>query len=526
MVLHDLVMTGAARHPQRPALFVDDEVTTFAELAGRVDALAAAVSGVAAPGDRVAFVAANGPEWIDAYYAVPKAGCVLGFVNHRLGAAALRAAVERLRPAVLMADTEALTTLAATGPVAALAPVIITIDPSDPSDPGNPGDPSDPSDPSADDAVVYRRFVSHPRPSASRPPIEPQLDDTAWLIATSGTSGTPKVVALSHGNLIAAVEGTLAVRPIAADDVYLFPFPLCHVAGYNVLMSHHAGRPVVLARRFTPAALVEQIVRHHVTSASLAPTMIDATLDHLDRAGGSLAPLRSVNYGSSAIAPGLLRRAVAQLGVDFNQGYGMTELAGNAVFLGPDDHRRGLGPEPSLLTAAGRPGRAVEVVLLDDAGALVATGGDGEVAVRGEQVMKGYWEAPEANAAAFHDGWFRTGDIGRFDPAGVLSIVDRKKDIIVSGGENISSLAVEDQLASHPDIAEVAVVGAPDARWGEVVCAFVVARPGAPLESEEVLAFGRRAIGGFQQPRRVEVVDALPRNGSGKVLKHELRARL
>ena len=509
MLLHDLVSEAARDQPDRAALIVDDQTTTFAELDQRVRALARAVAAAAERGDRVAFVAANGPEWVEAYYGVPRAGCLLGFVNHRLGPEAKREAVARFEPSVLIGDDAQLADLAATGPLTALARVVVSIGGPHPG------------------AVPYEEFVAAGAGLPSRSlPADLDPGDTAWLIATSGTSGTPKVVELSHANLLAAVDGTLAVRPMAADDVYLFPFPLCHVAGYNVVLFHRSQRPVVIARQFTPSGLVEQIGRHRVTNVSLAPTMIDAIVDHLAASGASLAPLRSVSYGSSSIAPDLLARAVERFGTDFNQGYGMTELAGNAVFLGADDHRRALASDPALLTSAGRPGPGIEVRLLDDAGHDVTAGGVGEIVVRAPQVMKGYWRAPEADADAFHEGWFRTGDVGRFDDAGHLSIVDRKKDIIISGGENVSSREVEDKLAAHPQIAAVSVVGAPDERWGELVCAFVVPRPGTHLTADEVLAFGRAAIGGFQQPRRVVLLEELPRNGSGKVLKHELRDRL
>ncbi|CAN5480442.1 long-chain fatty acid--CoA ligase [soil metagenome] len=512
MLLHDRVMRAAEAFPDRPALIVDDEITTFAQLDQRVSALAGAVRRRSRPGDRVAFIGDNGPEWIDAYYGVPRAGRVLGFVNHRLGPEPLRAAVERLRPAILVAGRDQLDVLATLGPVAELAPVVVAID--------RPGPGEQPyADLLAEAADARIEATGEDAAEAG-----PHADDTAWLIATSGTSGTPKVVELTHRNLIAAARGTIAVRGMPADDVYLFPFPLCHVAGYNVLIYHREARPVVVARRFTPASIIEQVATHRVTTMSLAPTMIHGLVDHLDEHGGGIDPLRLVTYGSSPIAPDLLARAIDAFDVDFSQGYGMTEMAGNGVFLSPEDHRRGLTTTPELLTAAGQVGPGVAVRLLDDAGDDVASGAAGEIAVKGEQVMKGYWEAPAVNAVAFHDGWFRTGDVGRFGPEGHLSVVDRKKDIIVSGGENVSSREVEDRLAAHPDVAEVAVVGAPDERWGEVVCAYVVARPGTDLDAPAVLAFGRTAIGGFQQPRRVELVDQLPRNGSGKVLKHQLRA--
>lgn len=505
MLLHHLVAGAAVEAPDRPALVVGDEVTTFAELDRRVTSLAAALRGRTTPGDRIAFVADNGPEWIDAYYGVPRAGCLLGFVNHRLGPRPMAEAIDRLRPSVLVAGRAQLESL----PELASDPTLVVLD-----EEGSRGDGAQP----------YADLLAQGA-EGEAPDDELRPDATAWLIATSGTSGTPKVVQLSHANLLAAVAGTLVTRPVADDDVYLFPFPLCHVAGYNVLAFHGRARPVVISS-FQPQAFVEQVARHRITAVSLAPTMIHALVEQAEAGGPVPSSLRTVSYGSSGIAPHLLARAMDLLGAGFQQGYGMTELAGNAVFLSAEDHRRGLDDRPELLEAAGRPGPNVEVVLLDDDGGEVPTGEVGEIAVRGEQVTTGYWEAPEATAAAFEGDWLRTGDLGRFDDDGYLSVVDRKKDIIVSGGENVSSRAVEDALAAHPEVAEVAVVGAPDDRWGEVVCAVVVPRAGAALTEDDVLAFGREAIGGFQQPRRVVLVEALPRTTTGKVQKHELRDRV
>jgi acyl-CoA synthetase (AMP-forming)/AMP-acid ligase II len=426
-------------------------------------------------------------------------------VNHRLGPVPLRATVERYRPSVLVADRARLDVLVEAG--ASLPPVVVALD--------QPGE----GERSWAALLDEGRGAPVPEPPASD-------EEVAWLIATSGTSGTPKVVQLTHRNLLAAVRTTAAVRSIDADDAFLTPFPLCHVAGYNVLLFHHHACPVVVTRRFDPADLLAQVRRHGVTTVSLAPTMIHAIVEHLEQTGAEVPPTwRAITYGSSGIAPSLLEQAIDALGVDFHQGFGMTELSGNAVFLGPDEHRRGLSGEPHLLASVGTPGPGVELRLVDDDGHDVALGDPGELLIRAEQVTVGYWDPPEADDG-FAGEWLRTGDVGCFDDDGRLSIVDRKKDIIVSGGENVSSRAVEDALVAHPDVAEVAVVGAPDARWGELVCAFVVPRAGSVLTEDDVLAFGREVVGGFQQPRRVLLVDALPRNATGKVLKHELRAEL
>jgi acyl-CoA synthetase (AMP-forming)/AMP-acid ligase II len=262
---------------------------------------------------------------------------------------------------------------------------------------------------------------------------------------------------------------------------------------------------------------------------SLAPTMLRLLLDHVAQAGrDDLATLRSVSYGAAPLAPALLAEAAGVLGVGFAQGYGMTELSGNAVFLGPDDHRRGLAGEDHLLRAAGRPGPGVELRIIGDDGAPVAAGATGEVCVRAAQVCAGYWDDPEATAAALPDGWLRTGDVGTLAADGLLTIVDRAKDIIITGGENVASREVEDAIGHHPAVARVAVIGVPDAHWGEAVVAVVVLRADAedgPATVTSIQVEAGRHLARFKQPKRVEVVDDLPVNAGGKVDKVELRRR-
>ncbi|TMM14445.1 MAG: long-chain fatty acid--CoA ligase, partial [Actinobacteria bacterium] len=239
---------------------------------------------------------------------------------------------------------------------------------------------------------------------------------------------------------------------------------------------------------------------------------------------GDVVPsLRSVAYGAAPMPPTLLARADRQLGVELAEGYGMTELSGNAVFLDPAAHRRGLAGDARLLGAAGRPGPGVIVRLVDDDEREVATGDVGEIVVRGAQVMAGYWDDEPATTDAMRGGWFHTGDVGRFDDDGLLYVVDRKKDVIVTGGENVASREVEDVLHSHPDVREAAVIGVSDAHWGENVCAIVVPRPGRAVAPAEMMELVRSRLAGFKTPRHVVTVDRLPTNASGKVLKAELR---
>lgn len=502
-LLHEIVAEAAASDPDGLAVVFGTDRLSFAELDDRVNRLAGALRRFAQGGDRVAIVSPNVPAWIECYYAVPLAGLVVAFVNHRLSPAQMIDAIAAAEPAVLIGGPEELADMRAVKADLAV-PTVVALGP-----------------PLAGD-ITYESLLAHHRAPPPTTGLSP--DDTAWLIATSGTSGTPKQVELSHRNLLAAVRATASVRTIANDDTYLFPFPLCHVAGYNVLLFHRYARPMVLLPRFDPELVVQAAATHEPTVLSVAPTMLHVLVDHLESTGERMPTLRSISYGASPITPSLLRRADAVLGTDFNQGYGMTELAGNAVFLDPEDHRRGLGGEAHLLASAGRPNEFAAIRIIDDGGHDVMPGSTGEIAVRGDQVMKGYWRSPEANRESFAGDWLRTGDIGRIDQDGYLFVIDRKKDVIITGGENVSSREVEDALATHPDVGQVAVIGVPDPRWGESVCAVVVPRDGSDLAESDVIEYGRTAVGGFKKPTRAIFIAELPRNPSGKILKRELRA--
>ncbi|HEX4217436.1 MAG TPA: AMP-binding protein [Acidimicrobiales bacterium] len=507
MLLHRLIDSVAASDPERTAVHFEDETISYAELSARSERAAAAVAGITEPGDRVAIVGENHPSWIEGYYGVPRAGRILVFLNHRLAAAELASILRRSGATVLVGPRLELERVQ---PLAGHFPdVRTTLD--------------------LEEWSALGQAMSARRPG---PPVEHDVDGgwPAWLIYTSGTTGSPKGATLTHDNFAAAIAASEHGRPVSADDVFLYTFPLCHVSGYNVLRLHAAGRPVVVMKRFEAAGFVDNVRRHLVTSVTMTATMVSSLLDHLDdhpEARRRLGSLRQVAYGAAPMPPSLLRRAIESLGVDFTQGYGMTELSGNATFLGPEAHRRALAGAEHLLTAAGRPAPNVEVRVVDDTMADVPTGDSGEIVVRGAQVTAGYWMDEDTTRRAFSDGWFHTGDVGRFDDEGWLYVVDRKKDVIVTGAENVSSREVEDAILDVcPEIRETAVVGVPDPHWGENVCAVIVLRPHDILEAGVLADRVRQRLAGFKVPRHVVAVDELPRNPTGKVLKQQLRAWL
>jgi len=503
-LLHEVVDAAAAVAPEGVAIaFTGGDqgaatvgTVTFGELRGRLRRVAGAVAALTAPGDRVAVIGENHPVWVECYYGVPAAGRVLVFLNHRLSATELGSILERSGASVLIGAADQLERLVGHAPAVA----------------------------------VRESFAEWSERVDASPPLAELVSDPAapaWLLYTSGTTAQPKGAVLTHDSIAAAVRVTAAARPAAADDVYLFAFPLCHIAGYNLVHHHSRALPVVLMPRFEAAGFAAAAERYGATSTSLAATMLSALLDHVEEGDpASLRSLRSIAYGAAPMPLAVLRRAARLLRADFAQGYGMTELSGNAAFLGPEEHRRGLAGETWLLGAAGKPGPGVSIRVVDEHFADAAVGEAGEIVVSGDQVMAGYWDDPVMTADAFHDGWFRTGDVGRFDAEGWLYVVDRMKDVIVSGGENVSSRQVEEALYRNQAVREVAVVGVPDPRWGENVCAVVVPWPGRTIDGDELVRSVRAELAGFKVPRHVVIVEDLPKNAAGKVVKAELRAWL
>ena len=466
-LIHDLVSTAAAVAPDRAAVIgTDAESISFAQFDSQIRRLAAWVAEHSAPGERVAVIADNGPDYARLYYAVPRSGRILTLVNQRLSAAEQLTALDAAEPTLVLGDRRYLDAL----PHPAVA---------------------------FDDADWQRFPADDPRDT-------PSPDDPAWLLFTSGSTGTPKGVLHTHRSITTAVRGTVAGRAVQSGGVYLLPFPMCHIARYNMLVHHSRASTVLPVPSFRPDTFVATVHAHGVTSCSLAPTMLHSLLAYLEDTGQTLPTLRHIGYGSAAIPADLLRRAVDTLGVGFHQGYGMTETGGNVTFLGPDDHR---SADPTILRSAGRPHAEVEIRIA----------ANGEILVRGAQVAARYW--PDRPVTV--DGWLHTGDIGNVDEHGRLVVTDRLKDVIITGGENVSSREVEDVLSLHPRVARAAVVGVPDPYWGEAICAVVVAA--TPVSAAELITHVRARLAAFKRPRHVLFVDSLPLTSNGKVAKEVVR---
>jgi acyl-CoA synthetase (AMP-forming)/AMP-acid ligase II len=505
MLLSDVPAIAAHHAPQVTALRFEDRAWTYAELRDRCWRLSNALAARTDPGDRVAILAENCPEYVECYYGVPGAGLALVLLNYRLSARELAFIIGDSAPRLLVLEAKYLPVIRQIRAEIPSVETLILI--------GG----------GADDALDYEALVAEGE--VVEPSRRPKADDLCWLLYTSGTTGLPKGAMLSHHNLMAAILNSMCAWDAGADDVCLFTFPLFHVAGYVMPMYHLRTYPVVLLRSFDAESLLANIERHHITSTAMAPTMIAMLLESGAAERYDLSSLRRIGYGASAMPAEVLRRARASWpGVAFSTGFGMTELAGNVMFLSPADHDRAADEGLDILGSVGRQMPLARVRVVDEAGRDVAPGEPGEIVVKGDQVLSGYWGRPEATRDSFVDGWFRTGDVGRWNGDGYLFIVDRKKDMILTGGENVYPREVEEVLYQHPAVVEAAVIGAPDPKWGEKVVAVICRRHA--VDGGELIAFCRERIASYKKPRHVVFVDALPKNASGKVLKRELRDRI
>jgi long-chain acyl-CoA synthetase len=488
----DVLRQRARRHPDRVAISFEGELRTYADLDARSNqvAQALAATGVGA-GDRIAVLDRNRVEHSEVMFAAAKLGATYLPINWRLAADEVAYILANSGASVVFVGNDLRPLLDSV----TTNPTVIDLD------------------------TDYRTWTdTHP---ATDPAVDPAPGDTALQMYTSGTTGLPKGVLLSHENLCRAAALGEAWG-MTEDTVALACMPLFHMSGtsWSFVCLFHGGT-VVLLRDPDPGRVLEAVTDERVTHALLVPAVIQLVLGHPDAARTDFSSLRRMVYGGSPIAPDVLAAALDTFGCDFMQLYGLTESTGLGTVLDPADH---LG-DPRLLRSVGKPATGVELRVIDPVtDADAATGDVGEVWLRSASIMTGYWHNAEATREVLvADGWLRTGDAGYLDPDGFLFLHDRVKDMIVSGGENVYPAEVERVLRDHPAVADVAVIGVPDERWGETVKAVVVPAPGHAVEPAELIGFTRDRLAHYKCPTSVDFVDDLPRNASGKVLKREVR---
>jgi long-chain acyl-CoA synthetase len=482
---------------------------TWAEVADRVSRLAGALRDLGVgKGDRVAVLMLNQDRYLEFYLGTAWAGAAIVPLNIRWGAIENEDALRDCRPRILVTDSSfASMSVALARKLGAIR--LIYCD-----------------DVGADlpaSTLNYEEMISTASPVAD---IEAGDADLAGIFYTGGTTGRSKGVMLSHRNLMSNSRNMLAERLTREDAIYLHAAPMFHLANSaEMYLNFLAGSGNAIVRGFTPDGVGQAIERYKVTHTLLVPTMVQMLVDHPSVDQYDLSSLRSVLYGASPMNEAVMERAIKKLpNVEFTQAYGMTELSPCATVLPWRDHL-GEARRKGRHRSAGRPTFTVDVRVVDANDRPVPSGVVGEIVARGENVMMGYWERPEETAKAVVDGWMHTGDGGYMDEDGYVYIVDRIKDMIISGGENVYSAEVENCVAQHPAVAQCAVIGIPSDQWGEAVHAIVVRKNGAAPTSDDIIAFCRERIAAYKCPRSVEIRDdMLPLSGAGKILKRELRA--
>ena len=491
----------AERTPDKVLTLFEGEATTYGQMAGRVAALAGGLRGRGVgTGDVVAILSYNSPEFLEALFASNYLGAIAMPINWRLAAPEVRYILEHSGARALVCD-EALRPLAdeAADELGGTLLRICT---------------------SPVDVPEWTSIGDLRRSAEEAAPVTTSGDDVHRLMYTSGTTGRPKGVMLTHANLAWKNLAHIVEFGFTNSDLGLACGPLYHVGALDLTTTSliAAGATTVVHRAFDAAAVVDEVERSHVTAVWLAPAMVNAIMALPDIEQRDLSSIRVVINGGEKMPIPLIERIQRVFpSAWFADAYGMTETVSGDTFLDRDSIITKLG-------SVGRPCLYLELDLWDEGGHPVPAGEQGEIVMRGPKVFKGYWRDEAATAAAFTGGWFHSGDIGVRDEDGYLFIVDRLKDMIVSGGENIASSEIERVLYEHDAVMEAAVVGRPDARWGEVPVAFVALRPGVDATPDSLIAHCQAQLARFKVPKEVTFVEALPRNPSGKVLKRELRA--
>ncbi|MDP9900971.1 long-chain acyl-CoA synthetase [Variovorax ginsengisoli] len=493
------------QNPERIATVFGERRQSYRQLHARVARLAGTLRALGVrKGDRVGILSLNSDRYLEVYLAVFWLGAAINPANTRWSAAELAYSFNDCGTTLLLIDDAHLPLMDAIRADSDTLRHVIYL--------GDGICPAAMHD--------YEALVAGAQPVED---LRASGSDLASVFYTGGTTGFPKGVMLSHESLMGAVLNRLALG-YPVGPVYLHAAPIFHLAGaMGVLWQFMAGGTHVLIPSFSAAAFMQAVARERVTDTLLVPTMIQMVLDHPDFRRDELASLRFLVYGASPITETLLDRTTAAFpDLTLMQGYGMTELAGCVSYLPPRYHTAE-GRRLGKLRSAGRAAAMAEIKIVGDDGIELPRGQVGEIAARGMSAMLGYWNKPDETAKTLRDGWVHSGDGAYMDEEGFIFIVDRIKDMIVSGGENVYSAEVENAILKHPAVASCAVIGIPSAKWGESVHAVVVPKPGMAVVEAELIAHCKTLIASYKCPRSVESRAELPLSGAGKILKNKLR---
>jgi acyl-CoA synthetase (AMP-forming)/AMP-acid ligase II len=496
----EFITYWAADRPDRVAMREDDRIFTYADLDDRTARVASALLAMGLKkDDRIAWIGKNSDLYFTLFFGAARAGIVMAPISWRLAPGEW---------AYIANDTQAKVVFTGPGFDAVASQLADKLT----------------HDPKIIDADAARTMIDQ----TQRAPFQPSGPNDAVLqLYTSGTTGNPKGAVLSNHNLFAlrkhSADSELAYTKWDDDEAVLVAMPCAHIGGTGLgVMALVSGLPGVILAEFNPDGVFDAVEQHGVTRFFIVPAALQMLLMHPRCASVDFSRLKYILYGAAPIPLDLLRQCIKMFGAQFIQAYGMTETTGTISMLPPEDH----DPEGNKrMRSAGKPLPGVEIKVLGADGGEVPQGEVGEIVTRSSNNMLGYWHLPDATATTMtDDGWIRTGDAGYMDEDGYLFIHDRVKDMIITGGENVYPAEVESAIYGHPAVQEVAVIGIPDEKWGEAVKAVCVAKPGMTVDEADVIAWARDRIAAFKCPRSIDLIDALPRNPSGKILRKDLRA--
>ena len=502
-----LLPRAASLYADRLAVWDADVRYTFSELLARTQRLAGALSAHGVEkGARVAVLDANSHRYLEAYYACAHAGTVLVPLNSRLSARELEHVLNECGAKAMLVSAPYFEVFEAARPNLESVEVVLGY--------GGALPPR---------TLDYETVLADALPMTAA--IAVGSGDIAQIYYTSGTTGEPKGVCLSYGNMLASAVDSIVGLGLTFEDRWLHAAPMFHlVDAWSIWSFPMMGAPQICLA-FEPVRYLETVHAARPTATGLPPTLINMVANHPKFDQYDLGSIRLVMYGGSPTPLGVLKAAMANIPTAYVQAYGITETSGITTLMRPEDFCVDGPPERVAITAsAGRPVLNIELGVVDDAGRGLGVGVPGEVVVSGPRVMKGYWRQPDKTDEVLRDGRYHTGDIGYLDDQGRLYIVDRKKDMIITGGENVYPAEVENVLSTHPAVLEVAVIGVPDSQWGEAVKAIVVPREGFEPEPEEIIAQCRGQIANYKVPKSVDIRrEPLPKTGPGKIAKRLLR---
>lgn len=487
-------LTWVKKSPTKVAVNCAGTEYTYEELWQRIQSRLASLAKKAPEMRSIAVFADNSIDFVELLLSVPASGRLLTIINSRADLETLKYIINRVKPEILYLDESRMSRFGAE--IAALVPPV----------------------------NITNELNATVVESAS---VTLADDFAAWLIHTSGTTANPKGVLLSSGAIKESAKIFVQQLDLNEESRVLMPFSLSHVTANTVPAVLSAGACLYLQEKFDAVSYLEAIEKYRITFASIAPAMIHLLLEQPLAKTIDHSSLKTIYYGSSPISENLLRETMEVFaGVGLAQAYGLTETCGAALLLDAESHALSLSSKPQLQRSAGKPIAGVEAKIVAADGSPLAAGESGELLIKGPNILLGYYDDQRANDEALADGWFHTGDVAVKDDEGYFYIVDRLKDMIVSGGENVASLEVERVLLQHPKVEHAAVFGMPDDRWGEAVTAAVVVADRADsgeITETELIDYARANLAGYKVPRRIHFVAQMPRNSMGKIVKGDLK---